>query len=164
MKLHNPTFRCLTAVVAAFVLCGRPLAARSEDAPASTNNASSSIATNSPSTDNIQQSVFTIPSMPSEGRDPFFPNLTDVELHATPDKSGKPGESAVVPKLTLQGISGSAERRLAVIGGHSFAAGEEGDVITPGGRVRIRCLEINETSVVIEIGGQRQELRFLPLK
>lgn len=160
MKLHIATFRSLTAVVAACVLCGRPLAVRSEDAPASTNNASASIATNSPSTDSIPQSIFTIPATPSQGRDPFFPNLTDID-HATPDKSD---EKTIVPKLSLQGISGSAERRLAVIGGHSFAVGEEGDVLTPGGRVKIRCLEINETSVVIEIGGQRQELRFLPLK
>jgi hypothetical protein len=78
------------------------------------------------------RSVFVIPSNPKEGCDPFYPD------------SNRLFESiATQPK-------------------HGFAAGEEGDVLTAQGvRVHLRCIEIKRNSVLVESGGQRQELTFL---
>ena len=51
-------------------------------------------------------------------------------------------------------------RRLCLINNGTFAEGEEGEVITAEGKVRIRCIKIKEDSVLIEAGGERQELRL----
>ena len=48
----------------------------------------------------------------------------------------------------------------AIINNHTFAQGDEGDVLTSQGRVHLECIEIKANSVVIEYGGQRHELKF----
>lgn len=64
--------------------------------------------------------------------------------------------------LELQGVSGSANKRLAVINNRSFQAGEEGEIKTAGGRIKIRCEEIRNDAVVVSVGNppQRIELRL----
>jgi hypothetical protein len=98
------------------------------------------------------RSVFTLPVNPKEGRDPFFPNSTRVYEAAVV------GRTAGLVSLVLKGFSASPDHRIVVINNHSFAAGDEGVVITSDGRIRIRCVEIKEHSVVVEANGQRQEL------
>ncbi len=68
--------------------------------------------------------------------------------------------AAPVSTLAIKGFSGTAEDRTVIINNHSFAAGDEGDVLTPGGRVHIRCLVIKENTVIIEADHQRRELDF----
>ncbi|MGA2867420.1 MAG: hypothetical protein ABSF95_23345 [Verrucomicrobiota bacterium] len=110
----------------------------------------------------MPKSVFLVPASPEEGRDPFFP--------ASPRLSGsvaeKPAQASpaprALPEVRLRGISGTVERPLAIIGNHTFAAGEEGEVITSGGRVRVRCLEIKDQSALVQVGGERRELRLRP--
>ncbi len=108
----------------------------------------------------IPQSVFVVPTKPQEGRDPFFPN--SARLAAT---SSKAGAEVNRSDLVLKGISGTAGRPFATINNHTFEVGEEGTVLTPTTppvRVRVRCVEIKpaEGSVIIEVGGERRELRF----
>lgn len=103
-------------------------------------------------------SVFILPTSPKEGRDPFYPAST------------RPYQSAVVPGakpselnlnlLVLQGISGQPPHRLVIVNKRTFAVGDDSEVSTSQGRIRVHCLEINERSAVIEVNGQRHELRY----
>ena len=104
----------------------------------------------------IPRSVFNQPKSPKEGRDPFFPN--SMRMFAT----------VVIPKastndlnsLVIRGKSGAPDHPLVIINDVTFAVGDERDVITPRGRVRIRCLQIVGDLAVIEANGQHHELRF----
>jgi len=60
--------------------------------------------------------------------------------------------------LTLKGISGAPDHRLVIINNHTFAAGDEGDVITEQGRIHVRCVEIKPHAVVVEVSGHYHEL------
>jgi hypothetical protein len=99
------------------------------------------------------------------GRDPFFPN--------TARRSGKPRVAAIPndgltpspsknfsDQIKLKGILGSATRRLVLINNHTFAVGEQAEVKTSDGKVRVRCVEIRERSVIVTLPGdtQRREL------
>ena len=102
------------------------------------------------------RSVFILPSSPGEGRDPFFPDSTrpyKVAAAVNP-------RAADVTSLVVKGFSGSMDRRFVIINNHTFAAGDEGDVITRDGRIHLSCIEIKTNSVVIEVGGQRHELFY----
>jgi hypothetical protein len=104
----------------------------------------------------VTPSVFVIPTNAKEGRDPFFPNSTRM-FEDTVSKSPPVGD---LSSLVLRGISGPPGHRLAIINNHTFAAGDEGEVITPHTRIHIRCVEIKDNSVVVESGGQRHELSY----
>jgi hypothetical protein len=107
----------------------------------------------------IPQSVFINPTNQQEGRDPFYPRSTRPYGSSVVSRTN---QVAVVPSvdLHLKGFSGPPSHRLAIINNHTFETGEEGEVITTAGRMRIRCLEIKDDSVVIQIGGERRTLRF----
>ena len=104
----------------------------------------------------IIRSVFILPSNPTEGRDPFFPDSErpyEIAAAANP-QAGK------ATSLVLKGFSGPLNHRLVIINNHTFGVGDEGSVITPSGRIRLRCIEIKADSVVIETGSQRLELTY----
>jgi len=112
----------------------------------------------------IPKSVFVIPTNPQEGKDPFFPKSTrlfNTVVVATAVTSAKPA-AAIPSDLQLKGISGVAERRLAIIGSRTFEKGEERELPTSAGRVRIRCLDITTDSVLIQIGDEQRILRLRP--
>jgi hypothetical protein len=101
-------------------------------------------------------SVFVVPTNPKDGRDPFFPNSTrpyDALSAVRP-------HVADVSSLVLKGISGPPDHRLVIINNHTFGVGDEENLVTPQGRIHIRCVEIKARSVVIESGGQRHELNY----
>lgn len=96
-------------------------------------------------------------------RDPFFP--TSKRRQPAVVTSANPNVPAPIPvvQLVLQGISGSATRKFALINDQTFRIGEENEVKTAAtGVVKVKCLEIREDSVVITIGneGERKELRL----
>lgn len=111
-------------------------------------------ATNAPVTVNTNdyRSMFD-----GKGRDPFFPNS-----HRQAAEPSEAGESQPTVVLVLKGFSGAPSRRFAIINDHTFAAGEESEVLTAGGRIRIRCVEIRDNVAVVTIGsgGQKIELRL----
>ncbi len=104
----------------------------------------------------VQRSVFNMPASTKEGRDPFFPN------------SLRPYASAVVPSapttdlssLVMQGTSGAADHRLVIINNVTFAVGDDAEVLTSQGRIRIHCLAITDDAAVIEAAGQRTVLHY----
>lgn len=111
----------------------------------------------------IPQSTFNQPKKLAEGRNPFFPQST---RHITTEITTKTNP-VVMPtaELSLKGISGTPEQPLAIINNRTLTAGEEADVPTGAGKIRIRCVEINmaEGTVSVQVGGQTRQLR-LPSK
>lgn len=107
------------------------------------------------------KSVFIMPSKPEEGRDPFFPDSTRPYQEA---QALHPVIVPVVPTLKVQTIlvnrNGEA---FAVINDQTFAAGDEGDVITSSGRrVHLHCLTVDprKNIVTVEAGGEQLTLNF----
>jgi hypothetical protein len=66
----------------------------------------------------------------------------------------------VVIDLKLNGISGTAEHRLAIINGRTFDQGEDAEVRSGAARLRVKVLEIKPDYVIVEAAGQRQILRL----
>jgi len=66
--------------------------------------------------------------------------------------------------LALKNLSGSRNRRLALINNQTLTVGESALVRLGDGQVKVRCLEIRESSVVIQVDGQEQsrELKLPP--
>ena len=103
------------------------------------------------------RSVFTIPTNPGEGRDPFFPDSTRIyELVA----AASAPRVVEVTTLTVKGYSIINGRPMVIINNHSFMISDEGDVLTPGGRVHVRCLDIKPSVAIVEANGQRRDLHF----
>ena len=68
------------------------------------------------------------------------------------------GGSDLVPSarlvgIELKGISGSKQRRLALINNETFAAGESSNIKVGNQPVLITCHQIEEDSVIISVGG-----------
>ena len=108
------------------------------------------------------KSVFHIPASAQDpAKDPFFPQST--RLHSKPGNPVVTNKvAAPVVKLELKGISGTADRRFAIINSHTFAAGEQGEVPVGAGRLHIRVVEIKTDSVVVEANGAQQVLHLRP--
>jgi len=108
----------------------------------------------------IPQSVFLIPSQPSEGRNPFYPQ-SRMGFQAAPPTT-KPHEPSVIDtsSFVLNGIT-SPPKRTAMINGRTFEPGEAGEVRLPSGaKALIKCEEIRNESAVIVVNGQRREVRL----
>jgi hypothetical protein len=145
------SFLMRSALVAGFV--GVTAVCSAADAKAPTNKPAASSAPEkkaviSTGFGNIQ-SVFTAPTSLKDGRDPFFP------------ESGRAMENAMaqshtveISSLKVPGISGTRGHLFAIINNHTFAIGEEGDVKTAGGPVHLRCVDIQNSAVLVEINGQ----------
>lgn len=109
-----------------------------------------------PGKTNLIRSVFTLPSNPNEGRDPFFPESTrpyEAAVIASP-------RTADITSLVVKGFSGTMDHRLVIINNHTFATGDEGDVTTSAGRIHLRCIEIGTNDVLVEVGGQYHRLVY----
>ena len=105
------------------------------------------------------RSVFVMPTSPTEGRDPFFPQSTRVYEVA----NASAPVAAHVDEITTLKVKGYIivnGQAMVTINNHSFMVGDEGDVLTSNGRVHIRCLAIRGGTAVIEAGGQRIDLHF----
>jgi hypothetical protein len=96
-----------------------------------------------------------MPASARDGRDPFFP------------ESSRPYESSLTitnqPQailLTIKGLSVEHGRAMVIINNHTFAVGDEGDVLTGSKRVHLRLVEIRAGTAVIEVNGSRRELHI----
>ena len=119
--------------------------------------AAGSAATPVPAAPQMPRSVFTQPKNPKEGRDPFFPNST------------RPYEGIPVPgvknvtdfsALVIKGFSGVAPNQLVIINDVTFGVGDDREVRTSEGRIRIHCVGINGSSAVVEMNGQQHTLQY----
>ena len=71
----------------------------------------------------------------------------------------QPLPSAPVPlEVKLQSISGVGAKKLAMINGHTFAAGETANVKAEEETLSIQCLEIGATLAIVQVNGKRQTL------
>ena len=94
-----------------------------------------------------------MPASAHDGRDPFFP------------ESSRPYEDAAASKhtvetnaFTIKGSSFEHGRAMVIINNHTFAVGDEGDVLTANGRVHIRLVEIRAGTATIDVNGARRDL------
>lgn len=117
-----------------------------------------------PATAPAPQSVFMVPRKVAEGKDPFFPNSSRVYGTETVTKGS--GPAPIVADISLKGISGTPEQPLAIINTTTCTTGETAEIITKNSRIKVQCLEINMAAgtVLLQIGGERRELRLAPLK
>ena len=153
MKAH--LFRSINFWLAFSVLvfCGQVLAGAAQSSPAPAATATNLL---SVLAEPIPQSVFTIPATPKDGRNPFFPQ----SAQALP-QINKPNSPIDTSALVLNGITPNGPRRTAMINSRTFEVGEEAEIKLPSGnKVMIKCLEIHEDGALIEVGGQRRELRM----
>ncbi len=107
------------------------------------------------------QSVFIYPSSPEEGRDPFFPDSLRPYAN-NPALTNKPAP-AITVSLALKAILGEGTNIFAIVNNHTFAPGEEGDVLdSDGQRTHIRLLTINPQTqtALVEAGGRNFELHL----
>jgi hypothetical protein len=112
----------------------------------------------------IPQSQFDMPNNPSEGKDPFFPKSN--HCYPTPGTRPTPVAQSTLVELKLNGLTGPP-RRSCMINGETFLAGDQAsvkDLKNPGAKMPIKCLEIKDNSVVIQIisTGERRELHLAP--
>ncbi|MEY2427727.1 MAG: hypothetical protein QOJ40_612 [Verrucomicrobiota bacterium] len=99
-----------------------------------------------------------MPTAPREGKDPFFPRST--RPYTTRVISSNTTPVAIIADFRLDGISGPPDHRLAIINYKTFETGEEAEVNTNAGKMRIHCLEIGADTVIIQVGAERRVLRL----
>ncbi len=129
-------------------------------APAQPGNPAAAPANPAAAETEIPQSVFINPTTPQEGRDPFFPNSRRrIKTHVIVPTNAP----VTVVELELKGISGSADRPLAIINNRTFEPGEEGTVVSKQGRIRVICKEILPDSVRVIFNGQERTLTLRSL-
>jgi len=106
------------------------------------------------------KSVFVVPTNADQGlHDPFYPTSGRLWVVATPTVSTGAAPVSVLPPLAVTALSGGGKVDwIASINGNPFKEGEDGTVSTPSGRVKIRCLKIDEKSVTVEVNGHQIEL------
>lgn len=105
------------------------------------------------------KSVFVVPATTREGRDPFYPESTRLaEAAATANHATESAAEAAT--LKISGFSSANGKRMVIINNHTFATGDERDLMNAGARVHIRCLDIRSNSVIIEVNGRPRELTF----
>jgi len=136
-------------VVVASVL----LSIKSVAAPAARTPAPAAAAAAAPQEPQHIKSVFV--DRPNFGRDPFFPN--------SPRRGRIVQDTVVEPmanfnNIVLKGISGTVEKRLAIVNNKTFEVGEEADLRIGGHLTKVKCVEVREKSVVISINGVTREL------
>lgn len=110
----------------------------------------------------IPQSTFV--DKQDSGRDPFFPQSVRRRQVITRVVATNhvPQVSAILGQLSLKGISGTKAERLALINSSTIAEGELADIRCGRQIVRIRCVEIRDRSVLVELHGtsETKELKL----
>lgn len=144
--------RALVTLVAALLVPCRPAAAADTQAK------------NPMEVSPIPLSTFEIPTDPEQGRDPFFPRSTRLFAGQSLGTNAAP---AARLQVFLRGLAGPAQNRLATLRTTGnpprtliLGEGEEASVPAPGGQVLVRCVQIQDDRVVVELNGVRQELRL----
>ena len=102
-------------------------------------------------------SVFVLPTSVRDGRDPFFPESVRAVENAMAS-----AHTVEITSLKVPGVSGTPGHLFAIINNHTFGVGEEGDVKTASGPVHLRCVEIQNNAVMVEINGQLHRLNVEP--
>jgi hypothetical protein len=103
---------------------------------------------------------------PASGKDPFFPLSVRRAPAVAPQvaaTNAPPQSSELFNLLSLKGISGTRGQRFALINSATVGVGEKADVRAGSQSIKIRCREIRDTSVLVELVGAG-EVRELKLR
>jgi hypothetical protein len=104
------------------------------------------------------KSVFDVTSSPV--KDPFFPHTTRLPIPVAAVTNAPVADTSA---LVLNGLSGAAGQRLAMINNQTLGEGEWAEIRCRGGvKIRIHLLEIKDSSVIVktENGAAPVELRY----
>ena len=107
----------------------------------------------------IPKSVFTVPNTAGVARDPFYPNRIIQAEVSKPTTNAAP-RVASLSCLVLKGLSGTPSSPLAMVNGRTMARGEDAEIVTECGRLLVHCVDITTNSAIVEVGGERRELRL----
>ena len=93
---------------------------------------------------------------PRQGKDPFFPNskrrLGTVPVVTVSTNTNSPAVVVDYTRLLfLKGIYG----KYVMINNVDFAMDEEKTIKFPAGSVKVKCVEIREKSVLVEVNGKQ---------
>ncbi len=102
------------------------------------------------------RSTFTQPKQFSEGRDPFYPESTRVFQAVMAESPNS--HKADVSALVVKGYYRDSKGAFVIINNHTFTTGDEGNVITPGGRIHLKCVDVLPNVVIIECNGSMHQL------
>jgi len=161
MPIPCPPLRAWTLLLAAVVLGLTLFATRAAQTPAAPSGHVRPAAAAAPAEPEPAKSVFRIPATPQEGRDPFFPQSTRTRRPVVVPTASN-AAPVVIAELELKGISGPMGHRFAIINNRTFETGEEGEVSTNVGRVRLTCKEIKDDAVRVLLAGQERILTLRP--
>jgi len=81
-------------------------------------------------------------------------------LKATPASERPIVPTPVPDTLVLRNLSGTGNRRLALVNNQTLAKGEETRVRIGRTNVSVRCLEIRDRSVVLSVGGRAEPMEL----
>ncbi len=95
---------------------------------------------------------------PHNGKDPFFP--ASHRRDPAPEAVSEAGMH-VDPVLLLKAIVRTSKHGQAVINNQIFEAGEEQPVRVPNGHVKVKCIEISNDYVLIQVEGEAEPKRLL---
>jgi hypothetical protein len=103
------------------------------------------------------RSVFVID--PQVGRDPFFPKSTrQGRITVRTNEVVTVAPSQFPDEIRCQGFSNQREKRLAIVNGKTVEKGEKIELNIRGGRVTVRCVDMTEKTVLLEVNGITKEL------
>jgi hypothetical protein len=100
------------------------------------------------------------------GKDPFYPNSTrraEALPRVATTTNSAPASSLLFDQLFLKGISGTKGEPLAIINTATIGLGEVAEIRCSGQVLKVRCREIRERSVLIELVGSH-EVKELKLR
>ena len=92
------------------------------------------------------------------GKDPFFPASMRRPKTMVKISDNEPPRPMVPDSVVLKGISFFEGKKLAIINNYTVAEGEEFELKTGRQPLRIKCVEIKEKSVVVNVNGATKEL------
>lgn len=75
--------------------------------------------------------------------------------------AARDAKSVLWDGIKVNGISGPADKRLAIVNGQTLAQGEQRNVKIAGRTMRLRCVEISQSAVIVELVDLK-EVRRLP--
>ena len=112
----------------------------------------------------VPLSVFVVPSNSSEGRDPFFPKSERPWRRVTTVVSTNVHPVQPSSEVAYIAFTGTPDHRLATMTingiGRTLAVGESTTITSRGSQIEVRCIEITEEKVVVEINGEARVVPF----
>ena len=103
------------------------------------------------------RSVFVID--PQVGKDPFFPKTTRFKGVAAKTNDVPVTSSSQFPdEIRVQGFSNLRGAIIVILNGKSIAKGEKIDLNIRGQRLPVRCVDVTDKSILLEVNGVTREL------